>query len=304
MTILGPEDDSSPHRPVIPAQSRGARTVDKSSVSRLARFAMFPGTAGARRRPEQGACGRPRVLVVGIVAIRAGHSASFSSFRSPRTAFGLPDEPRSRRDAWSPRSVPRSAAARDLGAAALLRRCAAAAVRRARQRGRSSSLVRAVRGSRAATAGPRATSATGSSSSPSRARSRSLEAELPRAGASGDGRRFTHRRSRSVDEHATAAPSADACPRLQRDGRRARTSRASRRRRRRHRHRCCTKTAYGSARMSLFYEQWLGKLPISELERVSLLVRHRRGARGGLRAREAPARPRARGLRRASRSPS
>ena len=30
--------------------------------------------------------------------------------------------------------------------------------------------------------------------------------------------------------------------------------------------------------LSLFYEEWLGKLPVSELERVSLHVRHRRGA--------------------------
>ena len=46
--------------------------------------------------------------------------------------------------------------------------------------------------------------------------------------------------------------------------------------------------------LSLFYEQWLGKLPIGELERVSLLFDIGELHAAGLRAGEAPARRRAR----------
>ena len=101
----------------------------------------------------------------------------------------------------------------------------------------------------------------------------SLEAELARApGAPGARRELAHAGRGGVDERpADADRSLDAAAIAARDRRRAQPRRAGERRRRAAGVDCSTRTGVRIRTLSLFYEQWLGKLPIGELERVSLL---------------------------------
>ena len=190
-----------PDAPECPQPTIGRGPIQ--SVNRLARLALYLGTASRRGRAQQGPRGRSGYVWSGssrfawsLVYVRRALPAAY--------AFGLPEQhPHPGGAASPPLARPVRRPWRSPLVPAVRRRRAAPPVRRLRRRPRAGAVVRALRGD-CDDAGAPAT-ATGCSSSPSTdefARSRPTRA-LPSARRS---RRVSHAGGSRVDAHPTPRP--------------------------------------------------------------------------------------------------
>ena len=236
---------------------------------------MYAGVVVVVGGPLQGPRGRARVLVVGLDPVRLVARLRRCSSCLAAYSVGLPEQPRTRRAALVAALVATAIAALvDLAASS-----SSSATRCCRGSSCSAAcvvlvpVVRAVRGAqprrrrRAPASGTAcvvvATSRRdGRRSKPTSARAPETPAVARRLADAVRGRAVAARAGATARRHGARAPG---------DRRRAESARAGRRRRRRCRRRRCTRRGVRIRTLSMFYEQWLGKLPIAELERVSLL---------------------------------
>ncbi len=241
-----------------------------------------------RSRHEYSGRGRPA---------SPGRSAFVGLLVPGRVRVGLPEQPRTRRAALL------AAIARDRRRRAAVISVVqlfagdalAPAVRRARQRGGARALVRAVRGAQPRRrrarrrARPRARGRDGRRGRVARGRSRA---------ARRSGRRCSSGWLTPVEAASTSVPPTPSAASTRRTIAHATVVVLSRAAQSDDDIVLQASTLHESGvrirTLSLFYEQWLGKLPIGELERVSLLFDIGELHAAGLRAREAPARHRAR----------
>ena len=256
----------------------------------LDRHATEPDAGREARRPPPAVRRRPRRRVRPGQGPRRLRSATTTSpapaaspGRSPTPAilcvtaygFGLPDVPRTRRGRASARpSAPPSSAAAAISLLqlfvgdALLPRFVVFGSAAAPAR-----LVPALRPASppAAGSGPRPATASSWSAAPDEVAALELELHGP---ARAPGRRSwpaSRVEEAAVPHRRRTPPARGAAPRAPAHGARARPGRPGRRRASSPRPPSSTSGACASARSPLFYEEWLGKLPVSELERASLL---------------------------------